>query len=450
MHVSKMKDRMLKSVLFPVVALAAACVPRPATNDSAPTTTAGQTAAETTAPAARVRPGITVLLEDSIHLIRNRRIALITNQTGLDEHGRTDIDLLFSGDRARAAAARLVSLYSPEHGIRGTEDRAVDSSVDERTGLMIHSLYTAGTTGPADSTLAGVDALVFDLQDIGTRTWTYVGVMVYSLRSAKRNDIPIIVLDRPNPITGLYPSPPMLSASLANPEDPTPEKRGLAFALFPFPLRHGMTMGEMALFYNDSLKIGARLHVIPAAGWRRSMWFDQTGLKWVKPSPNLPTLEGALLYPALVALEGTNVSVGRGTPRAHRVFGAPALDAKRVVQLLEERRLSGVRFVETTFQANRYGTQQPYGGETIPGVEIVITDRDRVQVGRLGAAIYWALKKTYGDSLKVNELRFDRLFGEPSAREALLRGEDPDAVIDRMMPDVADFERRMRKYLLYR
>ena len=401
---------------------------------------------------APVRPGITVLLEDSVHLIRGRRIGLITNQTGIDELGRSDIDLLSSGERARAAGASLVALFAPEHGIRGTEQRSnLPSGIDETTGVPIHSLYTSGTIGPPDSTLRGVGALVFDLQDIGTRTWTYVGVLVYSLRAAQRNRIPIIVLDRPNPITGSAASPPMLDAAIANPEDPAPGKPGLAYALFPFPLRHGMTMGEMARFYNDSLAIGAELHVVPAAGWKRSMWFDETGLPWVRPSPNLPSLESALLYPALVALEATNISVGRGTPMAHRVIGAPGLDARALARVLEEQELPGIRFRETTFIANRYGRQQPYQGDTVPGVELVVTDRERVQVGRLGATVLWALLRTNRSVVRITDARlFDLRFGSPAMREALLRGEDPDAVIDRDVAAVAEFERATRRFWLYR
>jgi len=398
-----------------------------------------------------VRPGITVLIEDSLHLIRDKRVALITNQTGVDEKGRSDIDLLATGSQARSANVQLVALFSPEHGIRGTEDKAVDSSIDDRTGLPIHSLYKPGTAGPSDSTLRGVDVLVFDLQDVGTRTWTYVGVMVYSLRAAKRNGIPLVVLDRPNPITGFFPDGPVLDSVISNTEESVRGKSGLAYALWPFPLRHGMTMGEMARFYNDTLKIGADLRVMPAAGWRRHMWLDETGLKYIRPSPNLPTAESALLYPALVALEATNISVGRGTPAAHRLFGAPGLNAKALVEALESRELNGVRFRAITFAANRYGSQQPYKGELVPGVEIEVTHRDRVQVGRVGAAIIWALLKTNRSIFQITDsLAFDRRFGSAAARRALTAGEDADVVMDRELPAVLAFTRATRRHLLYR
>lgn len=439
--------RLVVPGLFVMTAMGiAACAARTATGGAA------AASAEATTTVARVRPGITVLVEDSIHLIRGRRVGLITNQTGLDERGRSDIDILHDGDRAKAAGVRLVALFSPEHGIRGTEDRTnLASVVDQRTGLTIHSLYTYTTIGPPDSTLAGVETLVFDLQDIGTRTWTYVGLMVYAMRAAKRNGIPIIVLDRPNPITGLHASPPMLDASLSNADDPErpPGRPGLAYAVYPFPLRHAMTMGEMALFYNDTLGIGAELHVMPAAGWRRALWYDQTGLPWVKPSPNMPTLLSALIYPALVPFEGSNVSVGRGTADAFQRFGAPWMDAGKVAAVLDSLGLAGVDFVVDPFTPEGPGDRK-YGGQRIPGIKIAVTNRDRVQVGRVGASILWALARAHGDSLRVNALTFDRRFGQPWAREALMAGEDPGSVIDRMMAEVAAFEARTRRFRLYR
>ncbi len=397
-----------------------------------------------------VRPGITVLLDDSVHLIRGKRIALLTNHTGIDERSRSDIDLLQSDPRAVAANVTLLKLFSPEHGIRGDEDRPnLAGGVDDRTGLVIHSLYAAATIGPPDSTLRDIDALVFDLQDIGTRTWTYVGNLVYSLRAAKRTGIELIVLDRPNPITGARRDGPLLDSAIANPEDPTPARPGRAYALFPFPLRHGMTMGEMARYYNDVLGIDARLRVVPMSGWRRTTWFDETGLPWVKPSPNMPSLTSALLYPSLVAFEGTNVSVGRGTADAFQRFGAPWLPARSVADLLNGRGLPGVRFVAEEFTPINPGDRK-YGGRKIQGIRIVVEDRERVHTGRLGASILWALVQTSRDSLQITPLSFDLRFGSAAAREALLAGEDPDTVIDRDLPAVVAFERAARPWFLYR
>ena len=411
-----------------------------------PQASAGLLAASTPG---QVRPGISVLLSDSLGLVRGRRVALLTNQTGVDEHGVSDIDLM-NGAGARAAGVQLVTLFSPEHGIRGTEDREnLASGIDARTGLVVHSLYTNGTQGPPDSTLRGVEVLVVDLQDIGTRTWTYVGAMVYSMRAAARNRMPIVVLDRPNPLSNFNTNGPMLAPELANPEDPSPTRPGRAYALYSVPLRHGLTMGEMARYLNAQLRLGAALHVVPAAGWRREWWFDQTGLPWVRPSPNLPTLASATLYPALVAFEGSNLSVGRGTSDAFQRFGAPWLRADSVAALLNARRLPGVRFERNDFTPVSPGDAK-YAGRAIAGVRIVLTDREAYHAGRTGAAILWAVARTSPDSLVVRAATFDDRFGRPAMREALLRGEDPDAVVAQDDASVAAWLRQVAPFRIYR
>jgi uncharacterized protein YbbC (DUF1343 family) len=398
---------------------------------------------------ATVRPGITVLLDDSVSLIRGKRIALLTNQTGVDAAGASDIDLL-RGPAATAAGIQLVKLFSPEHGIRGTEDReGLESGVDERSGLPVHSLYTRGTIAPPDSLLEDIDALVFDLQDIGTRTWTYVGAMIYAMRTAARRHLPLIVLDRPNPLNGVDVSGPMLDTALANPENPTPQRPGKAYALYPFPLRHGMTMGELARFYNTTLGIDAPLTVVPMQGWTRGMWFDETGMPWVRPSPNLPTLTSALVYPSLVAFEGTNVSVGRGTSDAFQRFGAPWMNATAVAERLNGRRLPGVRFVVDSFTPRAAGDAK-YNDQRIPGIRVDVVDRDAVESGRTAAAILWALSTLHRDSLQVRAEAFDERFGSKAAREAILAGVDPDSALARQQPAVDTFLTSAERFRLYR
>jgi uncharacterized protein YbbC (DUF1343 family) len=404
-------------------------------------------ASQTATP--RVRPGISVLLSDSIHLIRGRRVGLLTNHTGIDEHGVSDIERM-RGPEARAAGVRLVRLFSPEHGIRGTEDReGLASGVDTRSGLFIHSLYTNETIPPPDSTLRDVDVLIVDLQDVGTRTWTYVGAVLYSMRAAAHRDLPIIVLDRPNPVTAVRPDGPILDSSMANPENPAPSRPGRAFALYPVPLRHALTMGEMARYFNAELRVGAKLHVVPTSGWRRSMWFDETGLPWVKPSPNLPTLASATTYPAVVAFEATNVSVGRGTPDAFQRIGAPWLRADSAVALLNARGLPGVRFERSDFTPQS-ATDGKYSGRLLGGVRIVVTDRDRFSAGRTGAALLWAVRRVAPDSLVVTAQAFDERFGRPAMREALMRGEDPDVVVARDSANVDAWWRAVARHTLYR
>jgi uncharacterized protein YbbC (DUF1343 family) len=397
----------------------------------------------------RVRPGISVLLRDSIHLVRARRVGLLTNQTGIDEHGESDIERLRGGE-ARAAGVQLIRLFSPEHGIRGTEDREqLASGVDERSGLFVHSLYQNATIAPPDSTLRDLDVLVVDLQDIGTRTWTYVGAVLYSMRAAARRNLDIVVLDRPNPLSGLHPDGPILDSAIANPDEPTPTRPGRAYALYPVPLRHALTMGEMARYFNAELRIGAKLHVVPAAGWRRAMWFDETGLPWVRPSPNLPTLASATVYPALVAFEATNVSVGRGTSDAFQRVGAPWLPADRAVALLQGRALPGVRFERSDFTPQG-ATDGKYSGRPLEGIRIVVTDRDRFSPGRTGAALLWAIHRAAPDSLVVRGPAFDERFGRPAMREAITGGEDPDTVVSRDAAAVQAWWRHVARYTLYR
>lgn len=398
---------------------------------------------------AKVRPGITVLINDSLHLIKGKRIGLLTNQTGVNERGTSDIDLLRE-KKARDAGVKLVQLFSPEHGLRGTEDRPnIASGIDQQSGLPVYSLYGQQTVAPPDSMLRNLDALVFDLQDIGTRTWTYVGAMIYAMRASARVHKPIIVLDRPNPITGYIIEGPLLDSSLANPEDPAPGRPGQAYALWPMPLRHGMTMGELALYFNEVLKIRADLHVVPTLGWRRDVWFDLTGLPWVKPSPNMPSLQSAMLYPGLVAFEATNLSVGRGTPDAFQHVGAPWLNAAATVAILKDREVPGVRFYAETFTPEN-PTDGKYPGQSIPGIKIVVINRSAMQTARVGATLLWAINKTAGSKLTIRDREFDLRFGSPQVRAALLRGEDPDGLIDKEYRAAYAFRESTRQYLIYK
>lgn len=401
-------------------------------------------------PDAYVRPGITVLLHDSTYLIQGKRVALLSNDASVDENGKRDVDLLRTDKRARKAGVVVVKLFSPEHGMGAALDRTgISSTVDRRTGLPVISLYGTQTLPPPDSSLASIDVLLIDLQDVGVRTWTYEGAMVYAMRAAARAHKPVVVLDRPNPITGAFVEGPVLDSALSNSNDPSPGHPGLAWAMYPIPLRHGLTMGELARFYNDQLKIGADLHVIPAARWTRELWFDRTHLPFVAPSPNLQSFEAVMLYPGLVSFEATNLSVGRGTSMAFREIGAPWMDAAKVISILEEqRRIGGVRFSPVAFTPVNPGDGK-YAGQVVHGIGVEVTERSELQTSRLMAGLLAAVHKAYPSRLTIDTTRFDRLFGSPAARRAIMSGSDFDAVVDSAYGPAYAFRKSVAKYLLY-
>ena len=396
-----------------------------------------------------VRPGISVLMTDSVHLVRGKRVALLTNQSGMDEHGISDIDRLVDGT-ARSAGVKLVALFAPEHGIRGTEDRTnIAGGVDAKSGVVVHSLYGRTTTAPPDSTLRNVDVLLVDLQDLGARPWTFPASMVYTMRAAARNHLPMLLLDRPNPISGSHVEGPIVDLALTNGEDDAPGRHAQPTSIYPIPLRHGLSMGELARFYNDALHIGAMLTVIPTAGWTRDQWFDQTRLPWVKPSPNMPSITSATFYPGMVALEPTNLSVGRGTDSAFQIFGAPWMHAAAVAARLTALDLPGITFAVEEFTPVNPGDRK-YGARVCQGVRMRITDREAFRSTLVAAAIVWAVARENPDSLKVRTEGFDRTFGGVGLREALLAGESPRVVLARTDAAVAAFRERVAPYLLYR
>src|SRR5260221_384898 len=286
---------------------------------------------------AKVRPGIDVLLSDSVQLIDGKRVGLITNATGVDASGTSTIDRL-----VRHAGTTVTALFAPEHGIRGQArpGETVPDTTDAETHLPIYSLYGA-SRAPSAAQLADLDVLIVDLQDAGTRTWTYVSTMVYAMRAARAAGKRIVVLDRPNPI-GCTMDGPVLDTAFAS-----------FIALIPVPLRHGMTMGELARFANAELRIGADLVVVPMKNYRRCMWFDDTGLPWVRPSPNLADLEAVAWYPGTVLFEATNLSTGRGTDDAFKQIGAPWLDFARLLTV-DPRLREGAEAGEVTPHAPRH------------------------------------------------------------------------------------------------
>ena len=317
-------------------------------------------------PATPARPdgvltGIDVLRAEGFARLRGRRVGLVTNHTGLARDGQTTIDLL-----ATAPDVKLVALFSPEHGIRGIVDDNVPTSVDEKTGLTIHSLY-GETRRPTSEMLDGIDTMVIDLQDVGVRFYTYVSTMGHVMEEAARRKIAVVVLDRPNPIAGWQI------------EGPYQDPEFISFVGYlPMPVRHGLTMGEMARLIDGEKQLNTTLTVIEMAGWTRSAWFDETGLQWVNPSPNMRSLNAATLYPGIGAIEWANISVGRGTDTPFEQIGAPWMDGQRLARELNRRSLPGIRFYPVSFTP----ATSKFASELCRGVSMIVTDRDGVAAGK--------------------------------------------------------------------
>jgi uncharacterized protein YbbC (DUF1343 family) len=307
---------------------------------------------------ATVRPGLEVLLSDSLHLVRGKRVGLVTNQAGIDRHGSSGVDLL------RRAPVTLVALFSPEHGFRGTAapGEKVDSSVDSATGLPIYSLY-GKNSAPTDSMLRGIDVMLIDLQDAGARFYTYLWTTIGILRAAERAGIPVILLDRPNPIGG---------AVQGNVLD-TVYRTAVGFDAIP--MRHGMTLGELARFTRHNLGLTARLTVVPVAGWHRSMYLDETGLPYIPPSPNLKTIESLIHYPGTCLFEGTTLSVGRGSDAPFEQVGAPWLDTAEVLKRLRRYQVPGVEFHGVTFTPVKPGDGK-FADTALTGIRLRVVDRE--------------------------------------------------------------------------
>lgn len=384
-----------------------------------------------------VLPGIDVLEQRGFDILQGKRVGLITNHTGRSRNGRSTIDII-----SRAPGVRLTALFSPEHGIRGEADEKVSSSTDPASGLPVHSLYGA-TCRPTPDMLRGVEILVFDIQDIGTRFYTYIGTLSLAMRAAREAGIPFVVLDRPNPLGGEQ-------IGGAIPATILPERAdgcGAVTSIHPIPTRHGMTIGELALFFNTEFGIGCRLTVIPMQGWRRDMFFDDTGLNWVNPSPNMKSLSAAILYPGLGPLESADLSVGRGTERPFLAYGAPWADGAAVARNLAGRDIPGITFTPCSFVPTAAG--HPYRGKQCFGVCVASLERDRLDPILAGLHLAQAFCETHPREFKVYEG-----FGiEVGDREAwrLLRqkGVTPLDVARRWDKELERFRKVRSRYLLY-
>jgi uncharacterized protein YbbC (DUF1343 family)/CubicO group peptidase (beta-lactamase class C family) len=380
------------------------------------------------APNHEVLTGLDVLEAEKFTALAGKRIGLITNHTGLDRSGRRNVDAM------REVGIRVTALFAPEHGITGKEDRPdLADEKDAPTGLPVWSLYDNGRYRLTPAMLRDVDALVFDIQDAGARFYTYSCTMLYALEEAAKARMPFYVLDRPNPVTGAHVEGPLLDANLHS------------FAgCFAMPVRHGLTLGELATMANAERKLNADLHVIKMKGWQRGDWFDSTGLTWTDPSPNMRSLNAAALYGGLALLEASpNYSVGRGTDAPFEQIGADWIRGAQLAQFLNERFLPGVRAYATRFQPS----SGPFAGKTIEGVRFVILNREQLNSVRLGLEVAYALEKLYPGKINFEACRF--LIGSREVIDAMRAAAEPGVIEQRVQEQVQKFEERRRPYLLY-
>ena len=374
----------------------------------------------------RVRPGLDVLAAQGFAPLTGRRIGVITNHTGRSAGGRSTLEVL-----RQAPGVTIRAIFSPEHGLGGNLDEKVASGRDPATGLPVYSLY-GDVKRPTPEMLRGLDALVYDIQDVGVRFYTYITTMAYALEAAAAHGLDFVVLDRPNPITAAVVQGPVLEPALKS-----------FVGYFPLPVRYGMTVGELAKLFNQENRIGARLHVIKMAGYHRDRWFDQTGLAWQPPSPNLRTMTQTILYPGVALVESANVSVGRGTSTPFEVVGAPWISGERLASYLTAREIPGVAFTPVSF----IPANNRYRGQRCGGVRLRVTDRQILDSPFLGIELAAALYHLY-----PQQFQLDRNVGMIGSRQVLAEiksGLDPRQIRQRWQGQLTAFLRLRQNYLLY-
>lgn len=375
--------------------------------------------------------GIHVLLHERLDLIRGKNVGLITNPTGVNRDLVSDIDLI-----AHAPGVHLVALFGPEHGVRGAAQAgaSVGSYRDPQTGIPVYSLYGKNRE-PTPQMLKGIDVLVYDIQPVGTRFYTFLYTMADAMKAAARAHIPFIVLDRPNPLGGIEVQGPVLEPKYAS-----------FVGQYPIALRYGMTVGELAELFNNEFHIGADLTVVKMRGWRRSMYYDDTPLQFVMPSPNMPTLDTALVYPGFGLVEGTNVSEGRGTTRPFQMIGAPWIDAGKLAAELNAKHLPGARFLPVHFTP----TFSKYQGTLCNGIGVYVIDRQTFDPVVAGLTVIETIHELYPNDFKFKQAHFDALIGNDWVRQDIERNVPVAQMRARWQARLSQFEQTRRKYLLYR
>jgi uncharacterized protein YbbC (DUF1343 family) len=395
--------------------------------------------ANTAVAQAHVRLGVDRLADSIPKILVGKRVGLVTNHTGRDRAGTPTIDLL-----AARKDLKLVVLFGPEHGIRGVATGRVNDDKDEKTGLPVYSLF-GETEKPTDAMLANVDALVFDIQDVGVRQYTYLSTMALAMQAAAQRKIPFVVLDRPNPIGGTIVE--------GNIREPGMES---FVGLYPIASRHGLTAGELAQVYNKEFKIGADLYVVPLEGWKRQLWSDQTDLPWIKPSPNLPTFAGVINYPGSVFFEGTNLSEGRGSDNPFEQTGALWLRAQEVADSMNARHLPGVKFSAVDFAV--LPNARKYGGQTIHGVRLTVTDRETYRPIATTMRLIEVIRRLHPNDFQWRHSTasptapetyyFDTLTGSKRTRAAIETG-TLETLLAEWDRDAQRFREMRKPYLLY-
>jgi uncharacterized protein YbbC (DUF1343 family) len=373
-----------------------------------------------------VELGIDVLVKRKFDVLHNRRVGLIANHTSRNGKGVSTAAILAAAD-----GVNLVQLFSPEHGWQGQSDARVGDSVDPETGLPVLSLYNESNK-PTREMLVNIDTLVFDIQDIGVRFYTYISTMLLAMEATAEYDLRFVVLDRPNPLGGLGTFGPVAD-----------EGRSSFTCPHPLPIVHGRTVGELAMMFNRQRTIEGDLVVIKMAGWRRSMWWDQTGIAWVDPSPNIRNLTEAILYPAIGVWERTNLSVGRGTATPFEHFGAPWIDSDRLSEFLTQAKLPGVDFAPTRFTPS----SSVYADELCHGVRLSLTDRDAFDPTATAVTIAATLRELFGKKFEMEHI--DRLLVHKSTAERIAQGNTPAEILSSMTSAIAGYRRLLSQYTLY-
>ncbi len=388
----------------------------------------------------QVYTGADILLSEKFSLIKNKRLGIVTNHTALLKNGTHLVDTLFARDDVE-----IVTLFGPEHGIRGNapDGHSIQNGTDVKTGLPVISLY-GKIRKPTKEMLQNIDVLIFDIQDVGARFYTFISTMFYAIQSAAENNIPIIILDRPNPINGINVNGPILDPKFKS-----------FVGIAEIPIRHGMTVGELALFFNRTEVLNtektADLKIIKMKNWQRNFFFDDCELKWIKTSPNIPNLETAIVYPGLCLLEGTNISEGRGTYSPFIQFGSPFINSEDVINELNNLGIDGCELISTKFtpkEIKNMASSPKYEGELCNGIKINLKDRNLFVPIDFAVKLIFVIHKLYPEKFSFRENRIDRLWGNSSFRD-MINNNPPDKILNSFENDLSKFKILRKQFLLY-